>query len=209
MNARDESITFAEVEEILRIIDQFPAAEVTYQRGDLKLHVRRAGAGVASPAPAAGAVIAGGTQAAGAAQAGAAQAGGLQTGGTQTGGMQAAGTAQDAGAAPAIAAPAGAAGMTAAAAATHGGPADRDGLAAVVSPLMGAFYAAPAPDAPPFVEVGRRVVPGDDLCIIEVMKVMNLIKAEVAGVVIAVEAVNAAIVERGQPLMWIRPEVAP
>lgn len=167
MNKNDDGITFSEVDEILRVIDQFPAAEVIYERGDLKLHVRRAGAGPAA-APAAAAVAA---PAAPPAKPGA---------------------PDDPKTAPAAAAKA------------PDTAQDRAGLVAVASPLMGAFYAAPAPDAEPFVKVGQRVAPGDDLCIIDVMKVMNLVKSEVAGTVVAIDAVNANLVERGQPLIWIR-----
>lgn len=74
------------------------------------------------------------------------------------------------------------------------------------APMLGIFYRAPSPDAPPFVEVGDKVEVGTTLCIIEVMKVMNTVKADRPGVVAAVHADNAAIVEFGQTIMVISTE---
>lgn len=71
---------------------------------------------------------------------------------------------------------------------------------------MGVYYASPAPDADPFVRPGQKIAKGADLCIIEVMKVMNNIRAPFAGIVVDVTAENGAMVEQGQALMWIRPE---
>ena len=73
------------------------------------------------------------------------------------------------------------------------------------APVVGTFYRAAAPDAAPFVEVGDRVEPGDVLCTIEAMKLMNDIKAEFAGEVVEVLAENAQPVEYGQPLLAILP----
>ena len=82
----------------------------------------------------------------------------------------------------------------------------REPVATVVSaPVVGTFYRAAAPDAAPFVEVGDRVEPGDVLCTIEAMKLMNDIKAEFAGEVVEVLAENAQPVEYGQPLLAILP----
>jgi acetyl-CoA carboxylase biotin carboxyl carrier protein len=75
------------------------------------------------------------------------------------------------------------------------------GQFAVTAPMLGTFYRAPAPDAPPFIEIGSVVNVGDTLCIIEVMKLMNTIKAERAGRVAAIPAQNATMVEFGQPLV--------
>ena len=75
----------------------------------------------------------------------------------------------------------------------------------VHSPMVGSFYRAPAPDADPFVEVGDEVTPDTVVCIIEAMKVMNEIKAEVEGTVVAVKAEGGEAVEYGQPLFVIRP----
>jgi acetyl-CoA carboxylase biotin carboxyl carrier protein len=75
----------------------------------------------------------------------------------------------------------------------------------VVAPIVGTFYAAPSPDAGPFVSVGDRVKVGQVLCIIEAMKLMNEIEAEVAGVVAEILVRNEDPVEYGQTLMRIVP----
>ena len=73
----------------------------------------------------------------------------------------------------------------------------------VTSPMVGTFYQASSPGSKPFVSVGQRVVPGDTLCIIEAMKVLNQIESEVAGEVKAVVAENGHPVEYGEPLFVI------
>ena len=73
----------------------------------------------------------------------------------------------------------------------------------VTAPMVGTFYASPAPGAKPFVEVGQEVRVGQVLCIIEAMKMMNQIESERAGKVIAVLAKNGEPVEFGQPLFAI------
>ena len=70
----------------------------------------------------------------------------------------------------------------------------------VRSPMAGTFYTAPAPDAEPFVVVGQSVAPGDVLCIIESMKMMNEIKAEQAGVCTAILVQNGEAIGSGQAL---------
>jgi len=75
----------------------------------------------------------------------------------------------------------------------------------VTSPMVGTFYAAPSPDARPFVEIGSWVDVGDTLCIIEAMKILNQIESDVAGTVIDVLAENGQPVEYGQPLLSIAP----
>jgi acetyl-CoA carboxylase biotin carboxyl carrier protein len=101
-------------------------------------------------------------------------------------------------AAPAAAAPAPAAPAPAATAA----PAARDENL-VTAPMVGTFYASPAPGAKSFVEVGQEVRVGQVLCIIEAMKMMNQIESERAGKVVAVLAKNGEPVEFGQPLFAI------
>jgi len=76
---------------------------------------------------------------------------------------------------------------------------------AVLSPMVGTFYHAPAPDEAPFVEVGDRVRVGQTLCIIEAMKLMNEIEAELSGQVMEILVNNGEPVEYGQPLMRINP----
>lgn len=72
--------------------------------------------------------------------------------------------------------------------------------AVIKSPMVGTFYAAGAPDAPPFVKVGSQVEVGQVICIIEAMKLMNEIKSEVKGKIAAINAQNGEPVEFGQPL---------
>jgi acetyl-CoA carboxylase biotin carboxyl carrier protein len=85
--------------------------------------------------------------------------------------------------------------------------AERDGLHAVRSPLVGTFYRAPAPGEDAYVEVGDRVRAGQILCIVEAMKLMNEIPADVSGEVVEIMAENAEGVEYDQPLFYLRPEV--
>lgn len=75
----------------------------------------------------------------------------------------------------------------------------------VKSPIVGTFYASPQPDAPPFVKLGDAVEVGQVLCIIEAMKLMNEIEADVAGQVVRIYVENAQPVEYGEPLFAIRP----
>jgi len=82
-------------------------------------------------------------------------------------------------------------------------PVNNENIAEVVSPMVGTFYTAPAPDAPPFVQLGDRVVPGQTLCILEAMKLMNEIKSEVAGTIVDILVRNAEAVEYGQALFLI------
>ena len=74
----------------------------------------------------------------------------------------------------------------------------------VTSPMVGTFYASSSPGAAAFVDVGQNVKLGDTLCIIEAMKILNHIEADVAGVVEAVLAENSEPVEYGQPLFVIK-----
>jgi acetyl-CoA carboxylase biotin carboxyl carrier protein len=75
----------------------------------------------------------------------------------------------------------------------------------VKSPIVGTYYESPAPDAPSFVRVGDTVEPGQVLCIIESMKLMNEIEAEVAGVITSKLVENGRPVEYGEALFAIRP----
>ena len=83
-------------------------------------------------------------------------------------------------------------------------PAPAADIKHIVSPMVGTFYRAASPDAPPYVEVGQLVDPETVVCIIEAMKVMNEIKAEVAGVITDIVAENAKPVEFGQKLFAVR-----
>ena len=77
---------------------------------------------------------------------------------------------------------------------------------AVTAPMVGTFYSASSPGSPPFVQVGDRVKQGDVLCIVEAMKMMNQIEAEVAGTIKSVRVQNGEPVEYGQVLFVIDPK---
>lgn len=100
---------------------------------------------------------------------------------------------------------AGAAAQPAAAPAASEAYAVPEGMVAIRAPLVGTFYCAAAPHLPPFVEPGAIVKPEDTVCLIEVMKLFNTIKAGVAGKVVKVLAENAATVKRDQVLIVIEP----
>ena len=85
-------------------------------------------------------------------------------------------------------------------------PEPESDLSDVTSPMVGTFYAAPAPDAPAYVKVGQKVAVGDTLCIIEAMKLMNELEAEVSGTVAEIVVQNADPVEYGQVLFRIDPD---
>jgi acetyl-CoA carboxylase biotin carboxyl carrier protein len=74
----------------------------------------------------------------------------------------------------------------------------------IKSPMVGTFYAAPAPEAAPYVTVGQEVTPDTVVCIIEAMKVMNEIKAEISGVIAEVSAENGKPVQFGQTLFRVK-----
>ncbi len=84
------------------------------------------------------------------------------------------------------------------------GPA-AESLPSINSPMVGTFYASPAPDAPPYVSVGKVVTPESVVCIIEAMKVMNEIKAEMSGTITEILVESGKPVEFGKPLFRIRP----
>ncbi len=83
---------------------------------------------------------------------------------------------------------------------------EEENLHVITSPIVGTFYRAPAPDAEPFVKVGDHVNPGDTLCIVEAMKLMNEIESDIAGTVVKILVENAQPVEYGQPLFFIKPD---
>jgi acetyl-CoA carboxylase biotin carboxyl carrier protein len=106
-----------------------------------------------------------------------------------------------------VAAPAAAPAAAAAAAATATAPAavevvEEDGFE-VTAPMVGTFYSSSSPGAAPYIQVGDRVNEGDTLCIIEAMKMMNQIEADVSGVVKSIRIQNGEPVEFGQVLFVI------
>jgi len=99
-------------------------------------------------------------------------------------------------AAPAAAAPA--------AAAPAAAPVEEKGISIVKSPMVGTFYSAASPESPVFAKVGTKVSADTTVCIIEAMKVMNEIQAEISGTVTEVLIENGEAVEYGQPLFKVK-----
>ena len=111
--------------------------------------------------------------------------------------LQAPAAAQSSPAAPAVAAPPSVPPPSAAAA--------RSDLQAITAPMVGTFYRSPAPGEAPFVEIGKRITAGQPVCILEAMKLMNELEAEVSGEVVEILVENGTPVEFGQVLMRIKP----
>ena len=83
--------------------------------------------------------------------------------------------------------------------------ATRSDLLEITAPMVGTFYRAPAPGEAPFIEVGNRIDVGQTVCILEAMKLMNELEAEVSGEVVEILVDNGTPVEFGQVLMRVRP----
>ena len=81
-----------------------------------------------------------------------------------------------------------------------------EGLVEIKSPLVGTFYARPSPDSEPYVEVGSQVNPQTVVCMVEAMKVMNEIKAEMSGTIVKIMVTSGQAVEYGQVLFKVKPE---
>lgn len=79
------------------------------------------------------------------------------------------------------------------------------GLIAIESPMVGTFYSASNPDAPPFTKIGAQISPGSVVCLVEAMKVFNEIKSEVSGTVERVLVKSGDAVEFGQKLFLVKP----
>ena len=79
-----------------------------------------------------------------------------------------------------------------------------ENLIDITSPMVGTFYASSSPDSPPFVEIGQNIKVGDSLCIIEAMKMMNELPAEINGVIAEICVKNTDIVEYGQVLFRVK-----
>ena len=179
-----------DLEELAAIIEQLDKTEFTdflYERGDLRIHVRRGGYIPEGPAPASAHSAAGtGTAAAAAAP------------------LPAPAAAPQPAAAPVPAAP-----LPAAATPNgrnHGMSPDAlpAGHTLVTAPMLGTFYGAPKPGEPAFVQVGDAVAADSVLCIVEVMKLMNNIEAPEAGTITRILVENNQTVEYGQPMMVIK-----
>jgi acetyl-CoA carboxylase biotin carboxyl carrier protein len=153
------SLSLADLDQIMKLFDQSNFSEMKLEAGELKLHLRKAGASAerlaeAPPAAAPEPVV------------------------------------------PAHAAPA-----------AHALPPLGPGEVDVLSPLLGVYYRAPKPGEPPFVEVGQFVEDDSIIGIVEVMKLMNTVRAGTSGLITAIHAVNADMVEYEQPLIRIRTTV--
>ena len=85
------------------------------------------------------------------------------------------------------------------------GKEEKSNLVPIKTPMVGTFYRSPSPDAKPYVEIGQVIEPGQVVCIIEAMKLMNEIKAEVKGKIIEVLVENSSPVEYGQALFMTEP----
>jgi len=81
-----------------------------------------------------------------------------------------------------------------------------DHLTKVISPMVGTFYRASSPEAPPYVNIGDHVNIGQTLCIIEAMKLMNEIEAEISGKIVTIQVENAQALEFGQTIFEIEPD---
>jgi acetyl-CoA carboxylase biotin carboxyl carrier protein len=168
-------MTIEEIKELLRIFNESGVAELELQRGDNRLRIRRSSLSQEMVVPAAAPVVA-------------------------------APIAVPAAAAMAAAAPASpASAPVETASVMPKAPEPDSGHVLVKSPIVGTFYESPAPGAPAFVKVGDPVEPGQVLCIIESMKLMNEIESEVAGVIAAKLVENGRPVEYGEALFAIRP----
>jgi acetyl-CoA carboxylase biotin carboxyl carrier protein len=94
---------------------------------------------------------------------------------------------------------------TAAAVPPPAAPASRSDLLEIRAPMVGTFYRAPSPGDPPFVEIGSRVTPGQTICILEAMKLMNEIEADQGGELVEILVENGTPIEYDQVLMRLRP----
>lgn len=172
------SLTAADVAEIMRLVEESHFDEVTLEVDGMKISLRRGQAAVATG------VVEGGAQIGAAAGSGAAGGAGADRGPTQPADADRAPTRPaDANRAPAQADP---------------------NARAVTSPLLGTFYRAPKPGAPPFVEVGSRVEEDTVVAIIEVMKLMNSVRAGVRGTVTEILPGDGTLVEYGETLLRVK-----
>ena len=191
----DAMLKMSEIRELIKLIDQSSLDELELEKEGFRLALRKRGANASGGADAASfrqvpvSVI----------QSAAPFAYGASAPALPAAAPPAGGQAQ---AAPAAApdAPAHADGQ----AGQAGGSRDDKGLHKIVSPMVGTFYRAPAPDAPPYVNPGDRVDEKTVVCIIEAMKLMNEIEAEVKGVIVDVLVENGQLVEYGQPLFLVK-----
>jgi acetyl-CoA carboxylase biotin carboxyl carrier protein len=206
------SLTAADVAEILRLLEQSSFDELNLEMNGVKLSLRRGASAAAGGAArdagtafgAGGAGIQGATAGA---EASAARVGATAfTGGPGGTGGPAPGTGAGGAAASSAANSGASAGAAPHSAATHAVPSrttDPD-VHDVPSPLLGTFYRSPKPGAPPFVEVGSTVTEDTIVAIIEVMKLMNTVRAGARGTVAEILPTDGTLVEYDQPILRIR-----
>jgi len=165
-----------EIRELIRLVDQSSIDEFVYEQGETKVHMKKATT-TAAPTVA--------VQAAPAAPTAVEPAPTATP--IQTAAPEAPASEMEKPAAPETSAPEG-------------------NFHQITSPMVGTFYAAPAPDKPPYVKPGDRVKKDTVVCIIEAMKLFNEIEAEVDGEIVEVLVQNGQLVEYGQPLFLVKPE---
>jgi acetyl-CoA carboxylase biotin carboxyl carrier protein len=164
-----------ELKELIEFLIEKDIAEFELERGDVKVRIKRAGAGIVIAAPGDGRYFA-------------------------------VPPAPAPMAAPPVtpAAPTASASSPVAPSPGAAEPAEETGVHMIRSPIVGTFYEAASPGAPPFVKIGDTVTVGQVLCIIEAMKLMNEIESDYAGEIVKKLVSNAQPVEYGQPLFAIR-----
>jgi acetyl-CoA carboxylase biotin carboxyl carrier protein len=201
------SLTAKDVAQITRLLEESSFDELYLELDGLKLSLRRgSAANVQSPVdPASVGTAAAGTAVAGTAAAGAAAAGAAAAGAAAAGAATAAaGAATPASSQAAQPASSGPLQVTVSSAPTDDGALTDPNTPAVSAPLLGTFYRAPKPGAPPFVEIGSQVADDTIVGIIEVMKLMNTVRAGIRGEVVEILARDGALVEYGEALMRVR-----
>jgi acetyl-CoA carboxylase biotin carboxyl carrier protein len=163
-----------EIRELIEFLIEKDIAEFELERGDVKLKVKRAGAQVAPQVVTVAAPL---------------PIAAAPVASAQPTPVAAPAPSAPAAQAPAASAPAGE---------------DESGWQIVKSPIVGTFYGAPSPGAPPFVKVGDKVSVGQVLCIVEAMKLMNEIESDHAGTVVKIYSTNGQPVEYGQKLFAVK-----
>jgi acetyl-CoA carboxylase biotin carboxyl carrier protein len=172
-------VDLSDLKDILRMLEEQEITEFELEQDGVKLRVCRSRGAAATPAPAPAAQVV---------VSPAAPAAGTPVAGAMPPPAEApAPPAEDAGSGE-----------------TAGEPGEEEGTL-VPSPIVGTFYRSPDPNSDPFVKVGDQVRVGQVLCIVEAMKLMNEIEAEVAGEILKVHAENGQPVQYGDPLFTIRP----
>ena len=187
------SLTAADVAEIMRLVEQSGFDELTLEIDGMKLSLRRGGS--------AEGVVGGVGAVDGAATVGSA---GVVDAASGAGAQSAAAAAVRGASAPVRSAVAGSASASVPPLAATKVPSDDPNVHDVTSPLLGTFYRAPKPGAPPFVEVGAQVEEETVVAIIEVMKLMNTVRAGVRGTVTEILLGDGALAEYGETLLRVR-----